>query len=138
MSLLVFRCAEVASSCTTYQSAQDSVRATAKDLSHSPIWGLSGMGADAIKSVDVYIDEHVLTTGQRNIYSAERPMKNPISPFTNTYEYDVNVTFSLAPIFQDCALPLAPKVPLLNSPGTFTATAAGVVEYPDGLPCRSN
>jgi hypothetical protein len=136
MSLLAIRCAEVASTSTTYQSAQESVRAAARDLSHSPLWALSGLEKDAIKSINVYIDEQIMSTGQTDVFGPDRPMKKPISPSTNCYEYDVRISYSVAPMFPSGGLPLIGRIPVVTAPGTYTASAASAVEYPDGLPAH--
>lgn len=133
MSFIVGRCADAAATGSTYKSAQKETRRVATELSHSPLWGLSGLRPDAMKTIDLYIDEQILATGQKNVYGADRPIVKSISSSINTYEFEVRASFLLEPLFAMGSTPIFGKVPLLSSPAVITASAVRAVEYPDGL-----
>jgi hypothetical protein len=86
-----------------------------------------------MKTIDLYIDEQILATGQKNVYGADRPIVKSISSSINTYEFEVRASFLLEPLFAMGSTPIFGKVPLLSSPAVITASAVRAVEYPDGL-----
>jgi hypothetical protein len=133
MSFVVARCADSAATSPTYDSALVEAKAVASNLSHCPLWVLSGLKPGAMQCLDLYIDEQVLATGQKNVFGPDRPLGKVISSSVNTYEYEVRASFSLEPLFPTNGLPTLGRIPLLSVPAVLTATAVRAVEYPDGL-----
>jgi len=133
MSFVVARCADAAATAPTYASALEEAKTVAGDLSHCPLWGLSGLRPEAMQCLHLYIDEQVPATGQKNVFGPDRPLGKVISYSVNTYEYEVRASFSLEPLFPAGGSPMLGRIPLLSAPAVLTASAVRAVEFPDGL-----
>lgn len=125
--------AEAASKAPCYDRASVNARCAIDTLVRSPLWGLSGLKPDAIKSVNLFVDEQVIASGERNASAADKPLQKPVNPGIDTYEYDLQISYQLEPILPMGGFPFLGKVPLLTDSAQVTARALRPVEYLDGL-----
>jgi hypothetical protein len=136
MYFIVTRAADSAAKAPTYDLALSSVNRVVEDLEHSTTWGLTGLKPGAITDVHLYVDEHVIASGESNVIGPDEPLRQSIAPAINTYEYEVRGSCSFQPILPGSDLPLLGKIPMLSEPAILTAKAVRAVEFPDGLTCQ--
>jgi len=130
---IVDRAADKASKAPSYDAAMSRANEAVDDLINSPIARFSGLKADGVGQVCLYVDEHVTMSDTANVISRDQLLRKPIYPEVNTYEYEVQSSYSLEPLLPACGLPWLGKIPFLCAPVTLTVRAVRPVEYPDGL-----
>jgi len=130
---VVDRATDAAAKSPCYDSALARANEVIHDLTNSPIARFSGLNAEDVRQVCLYVDEHVTITNTVNVLTRDQLLQKTIYPEVNTYEYEVRSLYTLQPLLPGSALPWLGRVPFLCAPASLMVRAVRLVEYPDGL-----
>jgi len=130
---VVDRAADAAAKSPYYDSAWSRANEVIHDLANLPIARFAGLNAKDVRQVTLYVDEHVTATETVNVLTREQLLQKTICPEVNSYEYEVQSSFTVQPLLPGCALPWLGRIPYLCASAPITVRAVRVVEYPNGL-----
>jgi len=131
MYFVMARAADAAAKAPSYGLALDGATASLDEFMDSPIASVTGLKTLQINPLYLYVDEQVTATGATNVFGPNQPLQKPVCSAINTYEYEVEASYSFPPLLPGVAW--FGKIPMITAPMTLTARAVRAVDYPDGL-----
>jgi hypothetical protein len=131
--LIVTCAADAAAKAPSYGLALSGANKVLSQMITSPIGRVTCLRPEALKCLNLYVNERITASGETNVFGPDKPVKTPICATVNSYEYEVRAYYSFEPLLPAALLPGLQRIPLLSEPLTFPFRAVRAVEYPDGL-----
>ena len=122
-----------ASKMPTYDQAKQRASREFFALLTSPVGTLCGLKPGNVKSVNLFVAEHLITSGASNAFCPDEKWRKSIDAAINTYEYELRVSYTFEPLLTANSMPIIQSIPLLGEAATITTRAVRPVEFPDGL-----
>jgi hypothetical protein len=128
--------AKAAAVSENYDMAISSATSTAVNLSNSylgrlarlkPVEGFNNSG------LDLYIVATNILTNRVCIFGPDVALSGTIDTTNNVYEYQVQTTYEVAPLFNLGKAPMLDNIPIISKPTMLSFTAQQSAEYPNGL-----